>query len=81
MQYDLFPPLIAHFMQPPALKVALHALQSLERHVNYTNATILIVFFSYWNSPEGIETLCSHLEVPHTDVRILMLAWYMSSVL
>uniref|UniRef100_A0A453RTQ4 Defective in cullin neddylation protein n=1 Tax=Aegilops tauschii subsp. strangulata TaxID=200361 RepID=A0A453RTQ4_AEGTS len=25
--------------------------------------------------PEGIETLCSHLEVPHTDVRILMLAW------
>ncbi|XP_008677383.1 DCN1-like protein 4 isoform X1 [Zea mays] len=27
--------------------------------------------------PEGIETLCSHLEVPHTDVRILMLAWKM----
>jgi DCN1-like protein 4/5 len=29
--------------------------------------------------PEGIETLCSHLEVPHTDVRILMLAWKMGS--
>ncbi|XP_062196465.1 uncharacterized protein LOC133899493 isoform X2 [Phragmites australis] len=27
--------------------------------------------------PEGIETLCSHLEVSHTDVRILMLAWKM----
>ncbi|KAG8087561.1 hypothetical protein GUJ93_ZPchr0010g9849 [Zizania palustris] len=27
--------------------------------------------------PEGIEMLCSHLEVPHTDVRILMLAWKM----
>jgi DCN1-like protein 4/5 len=27
--------------------------------------------------PEGIETLCSHLDVPHTDVRILMLAWKM----
>ncbi|CAO2206849.1 unnamed protein product [Urochloa humidicola] len=29
--------------------------------------------------PEGIETLCAHLEVPHTDVRILMLAWKMGS--
>jgi DCN1-like protein 4/5 len=27
------------------------------------------------NSPEGIETLCSDMEVDHTDVRILMLAW------
>ncbi|KAF9686249.1 hypothetical protein SADUNF_Sadunf03G0139200 [Salix dunnii] len=29
------------------------------------------------NSPEGIETLCSDMEVDHTDVRILMLAWKM----
>ncbi|XP_044958354.1 DCN1-like protein 4 isoform X1 [Hordeum vulgare subsp. vulgare] len=41
------------------------------------------LFFTYADSsssmidPEGIETLCSHLEVPHTDVRILMLAWKM----
>uniref|UniRef100_K3YL67 Defective in cullin neddylation protein n=1 Tax=Setaria italica TaxID=4555 RepID=K3YL67_SETIT len=40
-------------------------------------------FYTYADSssgmidPEGIETLCSHLEVPHTDVRILMLAWKM----
>lgn len=27
--------------------------------------------------PEGIETLCSDMEVDHTDVRILMLAWKM----
>ncbi|KAJ3677290.1 hypothetical protein LUZ60_003014 [Juncus effusus] len=27
--------------------------------------------------PEGIMKLCSHLEVDHTDVRILMLAWKM----
>jgi DCN1-like protein 4/5 len=41
------------------------------------------LFYTYADSssgmidPEGIETLCSHLEVPHTDVRILMLAWKM----
>ncbi|KAL2479059.1 hypothetical protein Fot_48073 [Forsythia ovata] len=41
------------------------------------------LFHSYANSasgmidPEGIETLCSDLEVDHTDVRILMLAWKM----
>ncbi|CAN7041284.1 unnamed protein product [Brassica oleracea var. botrytis] len=29
--------------------------------------------------PEGIEELCSNLEVPHTDIRILMLAWKMKS--
>ncbi|CAN0899719.1 DCN1-like protein 4 [Linum grandiflorum] len=29
--------------------------------------------------PEGIETLCSDLEVDHTDVRILMLAWKMKA--
>ncbi|XP_027771318.1 DCN1-like protein 4 [Solanum pennellii] len=29
--------------------------------------------------PEGIEFLCSDLEVEHTDVRILMLAWKMQS--
>ncbi|KAL2462144.1 protein of unknown function (DUF298) [Abeliophyllum distichum] len=41
------------------------------------------LFHSYANissgmiDPEGIETLCSDLEVDHTDVRILMLAWKM----
>ncbi|XP_047073116.1 DCN1-like protein 4 isoform X1 [Lolium rigidum] len=41
------------------------------------------LFYTYADSssgmidPEGIETLCSHLDVPHTDVRILMLAWKM----
>nr|GMD33889.1 DCN1-like protein 4 [Ipomoea batatas] len=29
--------------------------------------------------PEGIEALCSDLEVEHTDVRILMLAWKLQS--
>lgn len=29
--------------------------------------------------PEGIESLCSDLEVDHTDVRILMLAWKMQA--
>ncbi|KAL9993988.1 putative defective-in-cullin neddylation protein [Helianthus debilis subsp. tardiflorus] len=29
--------------------------------------------------PEGIEYLCSDLEVEHTDVRILMLAWKMQA--
>jgi DCN1-like protein 4/5 len=29
--------------------------------------------------PEGIEALCSDLEVEHTDVRILMLAWKMKA--
>ncbi|KAF8103068.1 hypothetical protein N665_0188s0028 [Sinapis alba] len=29
--------------------------------------------------PEGIEKLCSSLEVPHTDIRILMLAWRMKA--
>jgi DCN1-like protein 4/5 len=29
--------------------------------------------------PEGIESLCSDLQVDHTDVRILMLAWKMGA--
>ncbi|CAE5957605.1 unnamed protein product [Arabidopsis arenosa] len=29
--------------------------------------------------PEGIEELCSNLEVSHTDIRILMLAWKMKA--
>ncbi|XP_042509427.1 DCN1-like protein 4 isoform X2 [Macadamia integrifolia] len=41
------------------------------------------LFSSYMNKssgmidPEGIEALCSDLEVDHTDVRTLMLAWKM----
>jgi DCN1-like protein 4/5 len=43
------------------------------------------LFYSYANrssgmiDPEGIEALCSDLEIDHTDVRILMLAWKMKS--
>ncbi|KAJ4718605.1 Defective in cullin neddylation protein [Melia azedarach] len=43
------------------------------------------LFYSYANKssglidPEGIESLCSDLEVNHTDVRILMLAWKMKA--
>lgn len=43
------------------------------------------LFYSYANSssgvidPEGIEGLCSDLEVDHTDVRVLMLAWKMQA--
>ncbi|CAN0891125.1 DCN1-like protein 4 [Linum grandiflorum] len=43
------------------------------------------LFHSYANKssgiidPEGIEGLCSDLEVDHTDVRILMLAWKMKA--
>uniref|UniRef100_A0A7N0ZUI6 Defective in cullin neddylation protein n=1 Tax=Kalanchoe fedtschenkoi TaxID=63787 RepID=A0A7N0ZUI6_KALFE len=29
--------------------------------------------------PEGIESLCSDLGVPHTDIKILILAWKMKS--
>ncbi|XP_010265676.1 PREDICTED: DCN1-like protein 4 [Nelumbo nucifera] len=43
------------------------------------------LFHSYANKssgmidPEGIEALCSDIEVDHTDVRILMLAWKMKA--
>ncbi|XP_076895801.1 uncharacterized protein LOC143548569 [Bidens hawaiensis] len=43
------------------------------------------LFYNYSNEssgmidPEGIEYLCSDLEVEHTDVRILMLAWKMQA--
>ncbi|XP_059303519.1 uncharacterized protein LOC132633039 [Lycium barbarum] len=43
------------------------------------------LFYTYANAssgmidPEGIESLCSDLEVEHTDVRILMLAWKLQS--
>lgn len=43
------------------------------------------LFLSYANSlsglidPEGIEKLCSDIEVDHTDIRILMLAWKMKA--
>lgn len=35
----------------------------------------LIFFINFGYSPEGIETLCADMEVDHTDVRVLMLAW------
>ncbi|XP_038712886.1 DCN1-like protein 4 [Tripterygium wilfordii] len=43
------------------------------------------LFYSYGNrsssmiDPEGIEALCSDMEIDHTDVRILMLAWKMKA--
>lgn len=43
------------------------------------------LYYSYANNlsgmidPEGIESLCSDLEVDHTDVRILMFAWKMQA--
>lgn len=43
------------------------------------------LFYTYANKssgtidPEGIETLCSDMEVDHTDVRVLMLAWKMQA--
>ncbi|CAL0308628.1 unnamed protein product [Lupinus luteus] len=43
------------------------------------------LFYSYANAstglidPEGIEALCADIEVDHTDVRILMLAWKMKA--
>ncbi|RAL47657.1 hypothetical protein DM860_017633 [Cuscuta australis] len=43
------------------------------------------LFYTYANNlsglidPEGVEALCSDLEVKHTDIRILMLAWKMQS--
>ncbi|KAI4329384.1 hypothetical protein L6164_021652 [Bauhinia variegata] len=43
------------------------------------------LFYSYANEssglidPEGIEALCADMEVDHTDVRILMLAWKMKA--
>ncbi|KAK7255154.1 hypothetical protein RIF29_28558 [Crotalaria pallida] len=43
------------------------------------------LFYSYANGstgsidPEGIERLCADMEVDHTDVRILMLAWKMEA--
>ncbi|KAK6915113.1 Potentiating neddylation domain, partial [Dillenia turbinata] len=43
------------------------------------------LFYTYANGssglidPEGIETLCSDIEVDYTDVRILMLAWKMQA--
>lgn len=35
-----------------------------------------VLIFLVCNSPEGVEKLCSDLNVEHTDVRVLMLAWY-----
>ena len=36
---------------------------------------IFLKLYNLYYSPEGIEALCSDMEVDHTDVRILMLAW------
>ncbi|XP_074312718.1 uncharacterized protein LOC141648133 [Silene latifolia] len=40
---------------------------------NYANKSSEMI------DPEGIEALCSDVEVDHTDVRILMLAWKMQA--
>ncbi|TQD95489.1 hypothetical protein C1H46_018901 [Malus baccata] len=64
----------------------LHAPQDLSiKAANKELERIDAVFISYENAssglidPEGIERLCSDLEVDHTDVRVLMLAWKMKA--
>jgi len=36
------------------------------------------VLFVWLVSPDGIEALCKDVNVDHTDVRMLILAWYIS---
>nr|GMD10561.1 DCN1-like protein 4 [Ipomoea batatas] len=45
----------------------------------FKDASCIISCGSLSLCPEGIESLCSDLEVDHTDVRILMLAWKMQA--
>ncbi|KAG8372617.1 hypothetical protein BUALT_Bualt12G0085300 [Buddleja alternifolia] len=44
-----------------------------ELYTKYANKSSSII------DPDGIEALCSDLQVDHTDVRILMLAWKMKA--
>ncbi|KAL8497212.1 hypothetical protein ACS0TY_020775 [Phlomoides rotata] len=55
-------------------KAAAKELERIDQffHAYSSNASAMI-------DPEGIESLCSDLEVDHTDVRILMLAWKMQA--
>ncbi|RWR91097.1 DCN1-like protein 4 isoform X1 [Cinnamomum micranthum f. kanehirae] len=45
----------------------------------WTAMVMVVVSARGCSSPEGIEQLCSDVEVDHTDVRILMLAWKMKA--
>jgi len=36
------------------------------------------ILFVWLVSPDGIEALCKDVNVDHTDVRMLILAWYIS---
>ncbi|XP_031106304.1 DCN1-like protein 5 [Ipomoea triloba] len=62
---------------PPPDPVISEADKELER--------IDKLFYTYANDssglidPEGIEILCSHLGVDHTDIRMLILAWKMQA--
>nr|GMC68913.1 DCN1-like protein 4 [Ipomoea batatas] len=62
---------------PPPDPVLSEADKELER--------IDKLFYTYANDssglidPEGIEILCSHLGVAHTDIRMLILAWKMQA--
>lgn len=37
-----------------------------------------LYFFVWLVSPEGIEALCKDVNVDHTDIRMLILAWYVT---
>ncbi|KAL6286043.1 DCN1-like protein 4 [Prunus yedoensis var. nudiflora] len=61
-------------MRRSAIKAANKQLERVDAFFNtYANASSGLI------DPEGIERLCSDVEVDHTDVRILMLAWKMKA--
>ncbi|KAH0982859.1 hypothetical protein GBA52_010036 [Prunus armeniaca] len=61
-------------MRRSAIKAANKELERIDAFFNtYANTSSGLI------DPEGIERLCSDVEVDHTDVRILMLAWKMKA--
>ncbi|ONI16398.1 hypothetical protein PRUPE_3G096100 [Prunus persica] len=61
-------------MRRSAIKAANKELERIDVFFNtYANMSSGLI------DPEGIERLCSDVEVDHTDVRILMLAWKMKA--
>ncbi|RXH88455.1 hypothetical protein DVH24_000054 [Malus domestica] len=61
-------------MRRSAIKAANKELERIDAvFISYENASSGLI------DPEGIERLCSDLEVDHTDVRVLMLAWKMKA--
>lgn len=61
-------------MRRSAIKAANKELERIDAFFNtYANTSSGLI------DPEGIERLCSDVEVDHTDVRTLMLAWKMKA--